>query len=95
MQPPEMLTPGTLSQFYSTHLEGYDEMYAGEGQLLPHWQTLMEDLAELGKTGLELRQHEAQRLLRENGVIYGANEGSLVVDMSTISPDTTRYIAGT
>lgn len=34
-------------------------------------------------------------ILRENGVIYGANEGSLVVDMSTISPDTTRYIAGT
>jgi 3-hydroxyisobutyrate dehydrogenase len=34
-------------------------------------------------------------ILRENGVIYGANEGSLVIDMSTISPDTTRYIAGT
>ena len=34
-------------------------------------------------------------ILRENGVIYGAKEGSLVVDMSTISPDTTRYIAGT
>ncbi len=33
-------------------------------------------------------------ILRENGVIYGANEGSLVIDMSTISPDTTRYIAG-
>lgn len=34
-------------------------------------------------------------ILRENGVIYGANEGDLVIDMSTISPDTTRYIAGT
>lgn len=33
-------------------------------------------------------------ILRENGVIYGAKEGSLVIDMSTISPDTTRYIAG-
>ncbi len=33
-------------------------------------------------------------ILRENGVIYGAKEGSLVVDMSTISPETTRYIAG-
>ena len=30
-------------------------------------------------------------ILRENGAIYGAKEGSLVVDMSTISPDTTRY----
>jgi 3-hydroxyisobutyrate dehydrogenase len=34
-------------------------------------------------------------ILRENGVIYGANEGDLVIDMSTISPDTTRYLAGT
>ncbi len=33
-------------------------------------------------------------ILRENGVIYGANEGNLVIDMSTISPQTTRYIAG-
>ncbi len=33
-------------------------------------------------------------ILRENGVIYGVKEGSLVVDMSTISPDTTRYITG-
>lgn len=33
-------------------------------------------------------------ILRENGAIYGAKEGSLVIDMSTISPDTTRYIAG-
>jgi 3-hydroxyisobutyrate dehydrogenase len=33
-------------------------------------------------------------VLRENGAIYGAKEGSLVIDMSTISPDTTRYIAG-
>ena len=34
-------------------------------------------------------------ILRENGVVYGAQEGNLVIDMSTISPDTTRYIAGT
>jgi 3-hydroxyisobutyrate dehydrogenase len=34
-------------------------------------------------------------ILRENGVIYGAREGSLVIDMSTISPDGARYVAGT
>jgi 3-hydroxyisobutyrate dehydrogenase len=34
-------------------------------------------------------------ILRENGVIYGAKEGDLVIDMSTISPETTRYISGT
>jgi 3-hydroxyisobutyrate dehydrogenase len=34
-------------------------------------------------------------ILRENGVIYGAFEGDLIIDMSTISPETTRYLAGT
>lgn len=32
-------------------------------------------------------------VLGENGVIYGLKEGSLLVDMSTISPQTTREIA--
>jgi 3-hydroxyisobutyrate dehydrogenase len=34
-----------------------------------------------------------QIILREKGVIYGAEEGDLVIDMSTISPGRTRYIA--
>lgn len=33
-------------------------------------------------------------ILRENGVIYGANAGDLVIDMSTISPQVTRHVAG-
>ncbi|MCA9926746.1 MAG: NAD(P)-dependent oxidoreductase [Anaerolineales bacterium] len=33
-------------------------------------------------------------ILRENGAIYGLNEGDLVIDMSTISPHRTQYIAG-
>jgi 3-hydroxyisobutyrate dehydrogenase len=32
-------------------------------------------------------------ILSDNGVVHGANEGALVVDMSTISPHTTREIA--
>ncbi len=32
-------------------------------------------------------------ILGKNGVIYGARNGSIVVDMSTISPSTTRRIA--
>ena len=32
-------------------------------------------------------------LLANDGVIHGAKTGSLVIDMSTISPDTTRHIA--
>ena len=34
-------------------------------------------------------------ILGENGVIFGAREGSLLIDMSTISPHTTRTIAAT
>ncbi|MCP5098782.1 MAG: NAD(P)-dependent oxidoreductase [Chloroflexi bacterium] len=33
-------------------------------------------------------------ILRENGAIYGINEGDLLIDMSTISPHKTKYIAG-
>ena len=66
---------GSVSQFYATKLEAYDEMYAGEGQLLPHWQALMQELDQLGRDGLEHRRQEAQRLLRENGVTFNIYDG--------------------
>jgi len=66
---------GSISQFYSTKLEAYDEMYAGEGQLLPHWQGLMQELERLGQDGLERRRQEAQRQLRENGVTFNVHDG--------------------
>jgi 3-hydroxyisobutyrate dehydrogenase len=34
-----------------------------------------------------------QVILEKDGVIYGARSGSIVIDMSTISPDTTKRIA--
>ncbi len=68
-------TSGSVSQFYATTLEAYDEMYAGEGQLLPHWQALMQELDQLGRDGLEHRRQEAQRLLRENGVTFNIYDG--------------------
>lgn len=33
-------------------------------------------------------------VLHENGAIYGLDEGDLLIDHSTISPERTRYIAG-
>ena len=33
-------------------------------------------------------------VLHENGAIYGIEAGDLLIDMSTISPERTRYIAG-
>lgn len=72
---PDDATPGSTAQCYATQLEGYDEMYAGEGRMLPHWQPLMDELANLGLEGLERRRQEAQRLLRENGVTFNIHDG--------------------
>jgi len=67
--------PGPIAQFYAPRLEAYDEMYAGEGSVLPHWQALMQELDQLGREGLERRNLEAQRLLRENGVTFNIYDG--------------------
>ncbi len=75
MQQNEKKHPRSITQFYATRLEGYDEMYAGEGRLLPHWQPLLQEIERLGSEGLELRQHEAQRLLREHGVTHNVFDG--------------------
>ena len=68
-------TTESVSQFYATKLVGYDEMYAGEGRLLPHWQPLMQELDQLGREGLERRNQMARRLLRENGVTFNVHDG--------------------
>ena len=75
MQQSDNQVSGSISQFYATRLEAYDEMYAGEGQPLPHWQMLMQELDQLGREGLEQRRQEAQRLLRENGVTFNIFDG--------------------
>lgn len=66
---------GSIAQFYAPRLEAYDEMYAGKGKMLPHWQALMQELDQLGREGLERRHMEAQRLLRENGVTFNIYDG--------------------
>ncbi len=58
------------TQFYLTELGIYDEMYAAENKVLPHWERFMAALDSMGRDKLELRRREAQRLLRENGVTY-------------------------
>jgi len=64
-----------IPQAYSNMLEGYDEMYAGAGHLLPHWKPLMAELDRLGIEGLERRRLEANRLLRDNGVTFNIHDG--------------------
>lgn len=62
------------TQSYATELGAYDESYAVEGQLLPHWDRLMQDLEQTGADNLEEYRQEAQRLFRENGVTYNVYE---------------------
>ncbi|MDO3379250.1 circularly permuted type 2 ATP-grasp protein [Geoalkalibacter halelectricus] len=75
MPQPAKPQPGSISQAYATKLQAYDEMFAGEGQLLPHWQPLTQELDQLGREGLRRRQQMALRLLRENGVTFNVHNG--------------------
>ncbi|WP_305042659.1 circularly permuted type 2 ATP-grasp protein, partial [Geoalkalibacter sp.] len=67
---PESSLPTSIAQHYATRLDGYDEMHAEEGRLLPHWRILAQEIEQLGSEGLIRRHREAQRLLRENGVTF-------------------------
>ncbi|MGR9046108.1 MAG: circularly permuted type 2 ATP-grasp protein [Gammaproteobacteria bacterium] len=58
------------AQDYATRLGVYDEMYAAQKQLLPHWEQFMARLTKMGSDELVRRRREAQRLLRNNGVTY-------------------------
>lgn len=49
---------------------GYDEMLDPHGRVRPHWADLTLALQSLGTEELELRHHDALKLLRENGVTY-------------------------
>ena len=75
MEPSDKQISRSIAQYYAPRFEAYDEMYAGEGSVLPHWQVLMQDLDQLGREGLERRHLEAQRLLRENGVTFNIYDG--------------------
>ena len=55
---------------YPLSSSAYDEMCSATGTLRPHWDYLIRSLETLGAQELTRREHEAKRLLRENGVTY-------------------------
>lgn len=64
--------------WYQPTADTYDEMWSSEDQPHPHWQYFIESLQSLGLGEMERRRHEAQRILRENGVtynVYGEPDG--------------------
>ncbi len=68
--PETQATGGIGVQHYATRLGSYDEMLASEQKMLPYWAQFIKTLEEMGSEALDSRRHEAQRLLRENGVTY-------------------------
>ncbi len=48
----------------------WDEMWDADNQVRPHWQSFIDAIGALGGEELERRRHEAERLLRENGVTF-------------------------
>ncbi|MGR9115105.1 MAG: circularly permuted type 2 ATP-grasp protein [Gammaproteobacteria bacterium] len=69
-QSSEQLINEIGTQHYATQLGTYDEMYATQDKLLPHWEHFMAALTKMGADELASRRREAQRLLRHNGVTY-------------------------
>src|SRR5262245_33937794 len=55
---------------YPTSPSAYDEMCSATGTLRPHWDYVIHALETLGAQELARREHEAKRLLRDNGVTY-------------------------
>lgn len=49
---------------------GYDEAVTANGVPRPHWAKFFDSLTELGADELARRWHDAQYLIRENGVTY-------------------------
>ena len=54
----------------------YDEMVDAAGAPRPHWEAVASTFAELGLDELRRRQHEAARLLDQDGVSYNADADS-------------------
>lgn len=52
----------------------YDEMFAPEGLVRPHWQTIVDGITGLSHADRELAFRDAQRMLRQNGMTYVARD---------------------
>jgi len=64
------ITQATAPESYLLGENDYDEMLDRQGQVRPHWSSLMEAMEILGSAEMELRRKEALKLLHENGVTY-------------------------
>lgn len=62
-------------------MAAYDEAYDLDQSVRPHWQQVMDHLERLGPDHIENRYHQAQRILRDDGVTYNLNTDPLSPNM--------------
>lgn len=58
----------------ATSGQAHDELLNGRQQIHNHWQTVLDELSQLGTDALAGRCEEAQNLLHENGVTFNTHE---------------------
>ncbi|MCG8670091.1 MAG: circularly permuted type 2 ATP-grasp protein [Pseudomonadales bacterium] len=75
MQTPINSKLGPLS--YSTHSEGFDEVFAEDGAIREHWQYLFDSLNQLGIEAIDERHSKAQRILRDDGATYNVYQEAI------------------
>jgi uncharacterized circularly permuted ATP-grasp superfamily protein/uncharacterized alpha-E superfamily protein len=64
------ISPAVFADHYLPPAGRYDEMRTADGGVRPHWRYLLDALRALGPDVVEERRHEAERLVRDNGVTY-------------------------
>lgn len=62
--------PATRLETYQSDTRRYDELLDGTGAVRPHWQPLIDRLADNGAEGVRRGVDLARRLIIENGVTY-------------------------
>ncbi len=70
--PSDRVTSGFPLDGYSVSRDTYDELLQPDGTLRPHCRKFYSSLEALGEAEFSRRWAQAQQLLRENGIAYGA-----------------------
>ncbi|WP_264564235.1 circularly permuted type 2 ATP-grasp protein [Flavobacterium sp. N3904] len=65
-----------LLNTYKQTINSYDEVLDQNGQIKPYWQKLFDTLESIGIEGLELRNQEIIKKLKENGVTYNVYDSN-------------------
>lgn len=65
-----------LLNAYKETINSYDEVLDQNGQVKPYWKGLFDTLESVGIEGLELRNQEIIKKLKENGVTYNVYDSN-------------------